>query len=149
MENQYDKVFTIKEASKYFKIPSSTLYRYIKKGKIPCFKEGKQWKLKSSTLIQWLRKKNKKTDWTVETSRFLAAFNRRSTCKTLLRQINYELIEEDNIVLVREKSEGNIFNCVNNIFAIIIADYNPQYLRKNKMIRDSHLPFKENGFQEF
>jgi len=60
MENQYDKVFTIREASKYFKIPSSTLYRYIKKGKITCSKEGKQWKLKSSTLIQWLRKKNKK-----------------------------------------------------------------------------------------
>jgi len=43
----------------------------------------------------------------------LSSFNALSkkACKTLLRQINYELIEEDDIVLVREKSERNIFNC--------------------------------------
>lgn len=55
-----EKIFTVKEASKYLNIPSSTLYRYIKQGKISCFKEKKRWRFRKSALIQWLEKKNKK-----------------------------------------------------------------------------------------
>ncbi len=55
-----EKIFTAKEASKYLNIPPSTLYRYIKQDKIPCFKKEKRWKFKRSSLIQWLEKRNKK-----------------------------------------------------------------------------------------
>jgi len=185
-ESQLDKVFTVKEASKHLNMPSSTLYRYIKKGEVPCFKEGKQWKFKRSTLIQWLENRNKKPsiEWkplgisqlsaggqpvSIRTVRLmdklgywrryrvstvqefyskratripawgrlvkdsqgkigvlvtgahyglmkigrsrqaqvylLSSFNALSkkACKSLLNQIDYELFEEDNIILAREK----------------------------------------------
>ena len=41
--NKKDEVLTAEEAAEYLKMALSTLYRYMRKGKVPCFKVGNQW----------------------------------------------------------------------------------------------------------
>jgi len=51
-------VFTLKEAAAYLKISDSTLYRNIKKNKIPAKKLGKQWRINETALNNWLMGKS-------------------------------------------------------------------------------------------
>ena len=59
-ENTADKVFTVREASRYLLISPSTIYRYIKKGTVPSFKERGRWRLKKSDLARWRKERGKK-----------------------------------------------------------------------------------------
>lgn len=54
---QKEELLTAKEASKYLKISSRTLYRHIRKHQIPAFKLGGEWRFIRSELDKWLIKK--------------------------------------------------------------------------------------------
>ncbi len=54
-----DDVMTAKEAAKYLKIALPTLYRYMQRERIPCFKLGNQWRFKRSSLDKWIEEKSK------------------------------------------------------------------------------------------
>lgn len=55
--DDFPQVLTIEEASKYLRIPLSTLYKLAQDGKIPCQKVGRHWRFRKETIDQWLDSK--------------------------------------------------------------------------------------------
>jgi excisionase family DNA binding protein len=53
----YNQIMTPKEAALYLGIHIITMYRLIKKGDLPCFKIGGQWRFKRDILDAWIEKK--------------------------------------------------------------------------------------------
>lgn len=47
------KVITIGELSAYLRVHRSTLYRLLKKGQLPAFKIGSDWRFNLETIDQW------------------------------------------------------------------------------------------------
>ena len=52
--DEFPQVLTIEEASKYLRIPLSTLYKLAQDGKIPCQKVGRHWRFRKETIDHWL-----------------------------------------------------------------------------------------------
>ena len=52
--DDFPQVLTIEEASKYLRIPLSTLYKLAQDGKIPCQKVGKHWRFRKEKIDNWL-----------------------------------------------------------------------------------------------
>ena len=57
--DDFPQVLTIEEASKYLRIPLSTLYKLAQDGKIPCQKVGRHWRFRKETIDRWLDKTSK------------------------------------------------------------------------------------------
>lgn len=57
--DDFPQVLTIEEASKYLRIPLSTLYKLAQDGKIPCQKVGRHWRFRKETIDNWLDKTSK------------------------------------------------------------------------------------------
>ena len=55
--DDFPQVLTIEEASKYLRIPLSTLYKLAQDGKIPCQKVGRHWRFRKETIDNWLDQK--------------------------------------------------------------------------------------------
>jgi HSP20 family protein len=55
-DDEKDRILTAEEAAEYLKMALSTLYRYMRTGKVPCFKVGNQWRFKRSVLDQWMER---------------------------------------------------------------------------------------------
>ena len=51
------EVFDLQGACEYLKLADSTMYKYVKAGKIPGFRVGRVWRFKKETLDDWMRKK--------------------------------------------------------------------------------------------
>lgn len=51
------EVFDLEGASEYLHIAGSTLYKYVRAGKIPGFKVGRIWRFKKEVLDDWMRAK--------------------------------------------------------------------------------------------
>jgi excisionase family DNA binding protein len=47
------KVITIGELGEYLRVHRSTLYRLLKKGQLPGFKIGSDWRFNVETIDQW------------------------------------------------------------------------------------------------
>lgn len=54
MTDNLPLVMTIDEASKYLRIPLSSLYKLAQEGKIPCQKVGRHWRFRKETIDRWL-----------------------------------------------------------------------------------------------
>ena len=54
-------IMTPKEAAKYLGLHLITIYRLIKKGELPSFKIGGQWRFKKDLLDSWIARKIKGT----------------------------------------------------------------------------------------
>lgn len=54
MTNDLPLVMTIEEASKYLRIPLSSLYKLSQEGKIPCQKVGRHWRFRKEAIDIWL-----------------------------------------------------------------------------------------------
>jgi len=54
MPDNLPPVLTIDEASKYLRIPLSSLYKLAQDGKIPCQKVGRHWRFRKETIDHWL-----------------------------------------------------------------------------------------------
>ncbi len=50
-----NELLTAAEASRYLRITSQTLYRYLQRHQVPAFKLGKEWRIVRSDLEEWLR----------------------------------------------------------------------------------------------
>jgi len=55
-DDEKDQILTAEEAADYLKMALSTLYRYMRKGQVPCFKLGNQWRFKRSVLDDWMER---------------------------------------------------------------------------------------------
>lgn len=58
METDLPPILTIEEASKFLRIPLSSLYKLAQEGKVPCQKVGRHWRFHQATLTDWLAGKN-------------------------------------------------------------------------------------------
>jgi excisionase family DNA binding protein len=47
------KVLTVNELSEYLRVHRSTIYRLLKKGQIPGFKIGSDWRFNVEAIDQW------------------------------------------------------------------------------------------------
>ncbi len=54
MPDDIPLVMTIEEASRYLRIPLSSLYKLAQEGKIPCQKVGRHWRFRKETIDYWL-----------------------------------------------------------------------------------------------
>lgn len=54
MTDDLPLVMTIEEASKYLRVPLSSLYKLAQDGKIPCQKVGRHWRFRKETIDLWL-----------------------------------------------------------------------------------------------
>ena len=54
MTDELPLIMTIEEASKYLRIPLSSLYKLAQDGKIPCQKVGRHWRFRKETIDRWL-----------------------------------------------------------------------------------------------
>ncbi len=48
-----DKVMTLREVSEYLKVHPSTIYRHLKRGMIPAFKVGSDWRFNIESIDRW------------------------------------------------------------------------------------------------
>ena len=54
MTDDLPLVMTIEEASKYLRVPLSSLYKLAQDGRIPCQKVGRHWRFRKETIDRWL-----------------------------------------------------------------------------------------------
>jgi excisionase family DNA binding protein len=47
------KVMTVRELAKYLKVHPSTIYRMLKRGKIPSFRVGSDWRFNIEEIEKW------------------------------------------------------------------------------------------------
>lgn len=51
-----NKLLTFDEARDYLRLNRGTLYKLIRSGDLPAFRVGKQWRIDTEELNNWLRK---------------------------------------------------------------------------------------------
>jgi excisionase family DNA binding protein len=54
----YHEVMTVPQLAEYLQCNKSTIYRLIKKGEIPAFKVGADWRFKRDVIEQWLERQH-------------------------------------------------------------------------------------------
>jgi excisionase family DNA binding protein len=52
--NQLPKVMTVKEVAEYLRVHASTLYKLVKRGELPAFRIGSDWRFNSEAIDRWL-----------------------------------------------------------------------------------------------
>jgi excisionase family DNA binding protein len=50
----------LKEVAEYLRMSPMTIYRMAKRGDIPCFKVGDEWRFRLEAIEQWILEKEKK-----------------------------------------------------------------------------------------
>ena len=50
-------MMTIEEVAEYLRVHPSTVYRLVRKEALPAVKIGKQWRVGSEALAEWLRER--------------------------------------------------------------------------------------------
>ncbi len=64
------EVLTLREVAEYLGVHASTVYKYAKKGRIPAFKIGSDWRFKRIHIDEWIERKiNAKDDRTPDNNR--------------------------------------------------------------------------------
>jgi excisionase family DNA binding protein len=53
MMNEDHKVMTVKELSGYLKVHPSTIYRQLKRGGLPAFRVGSDWRFNVESIDRW------------------------------------------------------------------------------------------------
>jgi excisionase family DNA binding protein len=53
MDTDTSKVLTVKELSVYLKVHPSTIYRQLKRGRLPAFKVGSDWRFNVESIDRW------------------------------------------------------------------------------------------------
>lgn len=54
MFDNYDDILTVEELAEALKIGASHAYKIVRTGKIPAFKEGRDWKITKQALIAYV-----------------------------------------------------------------------------------------------
>jgi excisionase family DNA binding protein len=48
------ELMTLDDIAKYLKVSSWTVYRFVREGRLPCYRLGHQWRFKKSLVEEWL-----------------------------------------------------------------------------------------------
>jgi excisionase family DNA binding protein len=60
LETRPAKVMTLEEVSRYLHVHRSTVYRLLKRGEIPAFRIGSDWRFNIETIDMWRSELEKK-----------------------------------------------------------------------------------------
>ena len=52
-----DKIYGVEDLAKFFRVSKKTIWEWCKKGKLPAFKIGKEWKVRVSDLNKIINQK--------------------------------------------------------------------------------------------
>lgn len=50
------RIMTVKEVSDYLHVHPSTIYRLLKRGELPAFRVGSDWRFNAESIDQWRQK---------------------------------------------------------------------------------------------
>ena len=53
------QVMKLKEVAEYLRMSPMTIYRMAKRGDIPCFKVGDEWRFRLEAIEQWILEREK------------------------------------------------------------------------------------------
>jgi excisionase family DNA binding protein len=53
LKGESSHVLTVKELSDYLKVHPSTIYRQLKRGRLPAFKVGSDWRFNIESIDRW------------------------------------------------------------------------------------------------
>ena len=53
MQFDSSKIMTVKELADYLKVHASTVYRQLKRGQLPAFKVGSDWRFNVEAIDRW------------------------------------------------------------------------------------------------
>lgn len=56
MRDVTSRILTVGECAVYLKVHNSTIYRLLKKGSLPSFKVGSDWRFREKDLERWLER---------------------------------------------------------------------------------------------
>ena len=54
MNDKEERLMTVKEVAEYLRLDEHTIYRMMRKGKIPAYKVAGRWRFKKNTIEEWL-----------------------------------------------------------------------------------------------
>jgi excisionase family DNA binding protein len=54
-----DEILTVKEVCGILQIDKTTLYKLVKKGRIPAFKIGSEWRFRTDEVVRWMAEQTK------------------------------------------------------------------------------------------
>ncbi len=49
------QILTVKELAAHLRVHPNTIYRYAKRGRIPCFRVGDEWRFNFEVIERWLQ----------------------------------------------------------------------------------------------
>lgn len=49
-----DKLLTVDDLAGYLQLSTKTIYRMLRRGQLPCYRVGNQWRFRKSTIDAWL-----------------------------------------------------------------------------------------------
>ena len=54
-DNKIEPYMTVEDVCKYFSSTKETVYRWIKKNKMPAYRIGKRWMFRRSAIDEWVK----------------------------------------------------------------------------------------------
>jgi excisionase family DNA binding protein len=79
------ELMTVEELAAYLRVTKKTVYRLLKRGKIPSTKVGRQWRFDKASIDEWLRQKPE------ETKTSILVIDDEKTIRLLFKQTLEEL----------------------------------------------------------
>jgi excisionase family DNA binding protein len=55
-DNQLPRILTVKDLSKHLRVHQSTVYKLLKRGDLPAFRVGTDWRFSSDMIDRWVSK---------------------------------------------------------------------------------------------
>ncbi len=55
------EIMTVRDLAEYLQCHQSTIYRLVKRGEIPAFRLGGDWRFKSDQIERWMEQQGRKT----------------------------------------------------------------------------------------
>ena len=49
-----DKLLTVEDLAEYLQVSAKTVYRMLRRGRLPCYRVGNQWRFRKEAIDKWL-----------------------------------------------------------------------------------------------
>lgn len=54
-----NKLLTVEDLAEYLQLSTKTIYRMLRRGQLPCYRVGNQWRFRRETIDTWLEDERK------------------------------------------------------------------------------------------
>lgn len=56
-----DQLLTVDDLAEYLQLSTKTIYRMLRRGQLPCYRVGNQWRFRKSIIDAWLEQDSEAT----------------------------------------------------------------------------------------